>query len=217
MNFRNEELSQWVLHRFADETPTATTISHNFQFDLLIAFEDPQGFDCDQFVSYSLQELLDYVKHSHEFYKNTLLRDLQIAIERYSQLHTRDESTFLLNRLFFNLNHQLRVHIREEDEILVPYIQKLEDIRIGEDRKITVMEKLLLMDHLMNHDKKAESNILVALKEISKKVEEEHLEISIIQHKLELLWIDLTVHARLEDLVLIPKAMELEQQILQEY
>jgi iron-sulfur cluster repair protein YtfE (RIC family) len=217
MNYKHEELSQWVEHRFKNEATISYSISHEFQLDLLIAFEDPEGFDTEYFLNYSLQEVIDYIKHTHEFYKNTLLRDLQISIERYSQRHTMDDSTLLLNRLFFNLNQQIRSHIGEEDELLLPYIQKLEDIRRGEDRKITVMEKLLLMDHLMNHDKKAESNILNVLKEISRKVEEEHIEISVLQHKLELLLIDLTVHSRIEDLVLIPKAMHLEQKILQDY
>ena len=75
----------------------------------------------------------------------------------------------------------------------------------------------MLINHLLHHTDEPEKKLrsLIELLEDKKEHFEDQLALNVLLSKLESFERDLLVHAKLEEQVLIPKALELEKEVLE--
>ncbi len=164
--------------------------------------------------------LMDYIYHVHHAYIYQTLPPLSASLESFvTGHHSKYPELQNLTELFVRLTEILMQHNRYEDEIIFPYIKQIESAY---------------------RRKESYGNLLVrTLRKPLQNVEKEHLQIQdlldklklltneftapdtaclnyvVIFKKLEELYQNLTQHRYLEQEVLFPKALAIEQKLLQ--
>ncbi len=122
----------------------------------------------------------------------------------------------LLLKTFNDYSSELVQHIDQEEADLFPYIESLMAAQESKKLDFTYRNKLKLINHLLNHNDNAEEKleILIDFLEKRKTDFDNPMRLNMLLTKLNIFKDDLLIHAKIEDQVLLPKALELEQEIL---
>lgn len=160
-----------------------------------------------EFESFSLCDLVDYLKSNHDYYLNKKLPEIEQSI-----LHVfggQEEMPKLLKRLalFFDYyKNELVKHIKMEEEVFFPMVKKLEK---GKSQKES--EKwTAFMEFLGNHD-----SVEDELKKVNLLIKETLKNVSVpfayrvFMNQVDHFEQDLRKHAIIEDEVLLPRVEKL--------
>lgn len=190
----------------------------NIDFFLIIlnAFHDPQYLDNNYLQSFSVTLLINYLKKTHDYYLLNKIPEIEGLIsEMASESEVDKVSHNLLQKFFEEYKNELIKHIEKEENRVYPYVLDLElaishktvspdllsrikeySITSFEDEHDNVEEKLMDL-----------KNIIIKYLPASKNQQSRYK----LLKELTVLEKDLIDHARIEDLVLVPKVEILEK------
>jgi regulator of cell morphogenesis and NO signaling len=223
MNFEltPELLERQVTRRFnklsnqLDEGLSKLAINEDLFLDLLCIFKEPDSFRASDFFNYPLPAIIGYLKKTHELYKVKSLQEILMVIERLDRSNNElGKLRTSLFSFFATFKNDLEKHIDEEEVKLFPYIQKLFEYQHNQHLGIPIQEPILA-DFFHNHNDCLERdlyNLVQALEALS----ESHTDsfaFRMLVNRLTVFELDLRIHGKIEEEVLLVKASDLEEKI----
>lgn len=226
MNSRND-LSWYevgVVKRYMNNDISEKYDTELFQsFILQVEFDLANGssFDAEAYARFPLDMILTYLQKGHEYYLDKKIPEIEQTI---SSLINHAEMDIVLNfylqHFFTRYRNELNEHIDFEEKTIFSYITYLLQLNKDIDKsvlKLYLMGSDSLSDFVLTHaDTEGDINkVLNVLKGYSDKFKgfsPYHLLI----RQLKTLEMDLSIHAKLEDQVLVPRAIQLENRILRD-
>jgi regulator of cell morphogenesis and NO signaling len=170
----------------------------------------------------SVSELIDCILETHHVFTKQELARLPALMEKVCRKHgAQHDELFALQTAFFELRDDLIPHIKKEEVVLFPFIKYLEisaanHISSPRPPFCTVKNPVRVM--MTEHD--AVGEILRRMREITNNYalpEGACPSYQALYFGLEELEKDLHLHIHLENNILFPRAVELEQKVLYGY
>lgn len=197
-------------------------IDQRFIYTLLQAFENEKSFSEQEYDKLSLEIIIDYIRRTHRYYLTKKLCEIEqsihILLKNYAGNHPLLQ---ILNTFFSDYKADLTAHIRTEEKQLLPYIKCLlkfeKDISNPTDFFVATKNYSLqtFVDH--HHDTEQDlSNVRAAILHYDAPHTNE-TPYRILTTQLQAFEKDLSVHALIEDRVLIPRALRLEKELAQRF
>jgi len=194
----------------------------NVDFFLVIinTFHDLQYFPTRQLQSFPANTLLEYLKQTHLYYLNTVLPEIEFQIEKMEMNCTINKETLMLLHNFFKeYRSELTGHIEREEEIVYPYVLKLEKaVASGEISETLAgqMSNYAITNYKEEHENVEEKlydlkNLIIKYLPETKNDNYCHF----VLRELFGLERDLNNHSRIENLILVPKVEEMERKLNQ--
>ena len=191
-----------------------------FFLGIVNSYHNKNYFPTEQLQKFSAKLLVDYLYNTHKFYLETKIPEIERLlnglIEGESALGS--ENIQLLKAFFQNYKNELVNHLHAEEEEVFPYVNLLEKALVDNEAKQLAMGKIKsgwVSNFERDHDNLEEK--LVDLKNLIIKYLPPVINKSQCQKLLiELFRLekDMENHSGIEDNVLIPKVLSLEQEIL---
>lgn len=207
-----------LLDRFEPAGPsTSGTSGNGFLREVMRAYEDPQQFSPSRLRSYPLPVILDYLYHTHRYYLEQRLPEIEQSAEALIE-HCGDQYPMLalLPPFLVHYRHHLEAHITEEEAELFPYLTYLyfRD-EYGEAFALKACDDptpVALADHAHDEEDHALST---GLKLWRSTVVEQYPDLvdtwpcKVLFNQIDAFSDDIRLHERIEDEVLIPLARSL--------
>lgn len=192
-------------------------IDREFIYVLLESFEDLSNFDASKYDAFSLQTIVDYIRRTHRYYLSKKLLEIEQSIGIL--LRNYDGNHPLLNVLhtfYADYKKDLIEHIKAEEAHVLPYIDQLLKCE-NNTTAVDVLRKsnrASLKSFVENHTDTEEdlSNVRNMIMQYQPPITNQ-TPYRILLTQLQLFERDLAVHALIEDHVLIPRALELEEKL----
>ena len=192
-------------------------INHDFVLSLLHTFEQTESFSKETFDCFPLSDVVDYIQRTHKYYLSKKL----LEIEQSIYILTRDYSDHhpllpLLSQFYNNYTAHLTEHIDQEEHELLPYIGKLSKAMASPHDAIRYSKdifKYSIQSFIDHHDDTEQD--LSDIRRVIRAYDPPKTNQSpyrILLAQLKSFEKDLCVHALIEDHVLIPRAMKLEEE-----
>ncbi len=185
---------------------------------LLKSFEDERTFSEKDYQKFSLEVIIDYIRRTHCYYLTKKLCEIEqsiyILLDNYSGSHPLLN---ILSTFFEEYTTNLTSHISMEEKELLPYIKSLLKFERGElnsARYFSATKKYSLQLFIDSHDD-TERDLSMVRKTILNyhppASNETPYRILICQ--LQTFEKDLSIHALIEDKVLVPRALQLQEKL----
>ncbi len=215
-----------VLKRYRDEWPAgnAALTGQDTEFIQVLtrAFEEDVNFRFSEFNAFPIEVLVDYIQRTHWLYIHKTLHEIEQSLSLLNSAYPfGHELLEILNNFYLDYKHDLIHHIREEDDQLIPYVLFLKQTH---DRGINQFEffnrsnRFNIEKFFEQHD---ESDDL--LEKIRKKImaydppPTNGFIYGVLLNQFSLFEHDLKIHGLIEEQVLIPKALDLEQKLMSRF
>lgn len=193
-------------------------INQDFIYTLLQTFEDEKAFSEKEYQRFSLDVIIDYIHRTHHYYLSKKLceieQNIHILLKDYSDHHPL---LTILNNFFREYTTGLTAHIKAEEKFLLPYIKCLlqfeKDGTDAERYYLTTKDYSLQMFIDTHHDTEKD---LMDVRNIILNYQPpvtNHTPYRVLLTQLQVFEKDMSVHALIEDRVLIPRAMQLENKL----
>jgi regulator of cell morphogenesis and NO signaling len=167
----------------------------------------------------SLAELIDHiVKTHHKFTREEIVR-LKALLEKVCSVHGKNHPELLaIRETFFGLAQELSLHMMKEENVLFPYITRMEEAVTQNDPVLpapfgTVQNPVRMM--MQEHDGAGEA--LRGIREASHEFsvpEDACISYQTLYQALPAFEADLHQHIHLENNILFPRAIEMEESAL---
>jgi regulator of cell morphogenesis and NO signaling len=212
----NSDFYPQVMQRYVSEAGLPGE-SKQFITTLLRVFEE-KLFSAPDFEAYPIHVIVDYIERTHIFYFEKKLPEIEQSILLLSGHYESHHPILAALRNFFNRYvDDLSEHIQAEEELLLPYIKALLHAQktpahfssfVLARRDYSI--ESFLKDH---HDTEDElKDIRQTIRLYAPPQTNESL-YRILLSQLQAFEQDLSVHAHIEEEVLIPKALALEKEL----
>lgn len=216
-----EIINQLIDARFEltmDQIDHTASIGNDFYMDLLCVFHDPDRFDAKDFQQYPLTSILTYLRQTHKLYQTKILSDIGNSIAELAKADPKfSKLEGSLTKFFQDFRKDLEEHIQEEEEHLFPYIDALVGASSTNSLGIDWEQKVKLMDFLMHHDDSNERDLKELIIALSKASSfKDSFAFRMMVNRLSIFELDLSIHAKIEEEVLMPLAVDLEKKVLKE-
>ena len=185
----------------------ANDINEGFFMEIMKLFEGRISDACGNLKTYPIHMHIDYLKRTHKYFIKKRLLEIEHAIDRAFKF---PEIGCLLLDQFRKIKTELLEHIGHEEKDLFPYLLDL--VKNGGTNGEPFYS---IKEYESKHNVEVEK-MVSDLRDLVKKVEASSYEIlpyNLLLKILETFEIELCVHALVEDMVLIPKGLELEQEL----
>lgn len=172
------------------------------------------------FEEWDMDFLVDYIINVHHAYLRKNIPTLQQDLDRFIAGH-RKKFPFLdeVQKIFNQLSHDILPHLRQEEEIIFPYIKQIAHAYHGKETYARLLVRTLRkpVEDVMHHEHQTLLRLLNRLRTLTN---EYHLptnacaanQVSFL--KLKELDDDLSQHIYLENEVLFPRAIAMEKELL---
>jgi len=201
---------------FGDSTIEEICLSKNievaFFLDIINAFHNPGYFPQAEFLTFSPALIVDYLRQTHNYYLTWVMPKMENLLEHLIQSGSSNKDNLGLIRIFFRkYKIELINHIKDEEESVFPYVLRIAEAYekgspISEEdnkRSIEAYEKEHTdVDAKLNDLKNLVIKFLVA--EYDDNLCNDFL-ITLFRFER-----DLIDHARIEDKILVPMVVRLE-------
>lgn len=182
----------------------------------LIALENQQEKPQHDFNSWDLGFLADYIVNTHHKYVEESLPVLLEFSDKVAKVHGHANPEVIeINQLVHASAQELSMHMRKEEMILFPYIQQLEKaIKNGEPKPVAGFGTVQNPINMMEHEHDLVGDYFKKIDELSSGyLPPEHAcnTYRVLYAKLKEFEDDLHQHIHLENNILFPKAIKLEQ------
>lgn len=191
----------------------------SFFLEILNSYHNQDYFAEVQFQDYPVTLIVDYLSNTHSYYLNTKIPELEAMVKQFIQYSTNENkvNNELIANFFNEYKLELIRHLKQEEKNLFPYTQELINTYSSKIVSNEILEKIKRNAHKHNDDHHQLEEKLFDLKNlimkflppVNRKALLEKLLMELFQ-----LENDLNNHSGIEDKVLIPKVIQLEQQII---
>jgi regulator of cell morphogenesis and NO signaling len=210
----NSDFYPQVVQRYLSEP---TDEQKDFISTLLQVFEE-KIFNKNDFTTYPIDIIIDYIERTHIYYFEKKLPEIEQSIELLSgHYHSHHPILAALRNFFLRYVQDLSEHIRAEETLLLPYIKTLREAQRTPAHFSTFVTARLdySIDRFLNehHDTEDElKDIRQTIRLYDPPKTNESL-YRILLTQLQAFEQDLRVHAHIEEEVLIPKALAMENEL----
>lgn len=171
-------------------------------------------------VTYPIDLILEYLKHSHFLFIKHKLPYIKSLIEDFKAIHPDFQMVERDLKIVFPLFVEDFIeHIYEEEDTLFSYIRTLERAAKGKynpSRLFFLMEKNSIQKFAMEHE--AHDDEMAGIRRITKDYSinvDTPLHVKVLYNELKGFEKSLITHARIENEILLPKAMAVEAKVKQ--
>jgi len=202
-----------------EEVCKAHEVNTDFFLEIANAYLDEAYIPGEGLSSFSLGTVVDYLKGCHTYYLDIALPTVEEKIIRLlSQSTLSDKEVGLVTSFFNDYRQEFMTHISEEEQHILPYILELEKQSSQEKPDPAFVKKLhsySIREFEQEHDR-----LETSLEHLSRLIIkylppfEDFQLCHQVLHDLADLVEDLCDHADMEDKILIPRVVELEEQLL---
>lgn len=165
--------------------------------------EQPQSFTSKSFQKFSLEEIHDYILNSHDYYRNSWIPKLDLALQNV--LSGNKKVARIIEIFYWRFKQELLLHMDIEEKILLPFADK----QVYGNGNCDGARKLLYA-FLNSHDDHILLDTEKIFGEFEKLDSELQFDMSYRIFKSEFTYFqsDLNAHARIEDEVYVGKILE---------
>ncbi|MDR3329009.1 MAG: hemerythrin domain-containing protein [Prevotellaceae bacterium] len=101
-------------------------VNVEFFTTIINVFNHESYFPQERMLSFDALELVRYLRRTHEYYRNTLLPQLERHFDRLMASVSGDsKETLLIKKFFADYKNELLAHLRREDTITFPYVEAI--------------------------------------------------------------------------------------------
>jgi regulator of cell morphogenesis and NO signaling len=198
---------------YSYEELTRLDINVEFVIALLAVFEDPESAKPKAFQHFRLEVIVDYIRKTHHYYLHRKMLEIEQSI--HLLLNSFEEThplLLILSDFYADYRAHLSNHIDAEETQLLPYIIHLEKVDEGR-ASFQAYASSISLDRFFVHHQDTEKNLAEIRETILQYAPPPSHETlyRILLSQLEAFEKDLSVHALIEDEVLLPRAMALER------
>lgn len=196
-------------------------INLGFFLTILNTFHDPQYFPKEYLRSFPAEVLIEYLRKAHKSYLDGNIPEIKKMITVLLSLSNEDEKTLSLIKNFFDeYSAEFSRHIKREEEVVYPYVLKLEKLLENFQSKSLIEEEgtsYSISNYEQDHEDIEEKlfdlkNLLIKYLHVETSETELFEETSYsLLRELFVLEKELKEHSRIEDLILVPKVEEMEK------
>jgi len=202
-----------------EEICTINNVNIKFFLEITNAFHDKQYFPDKQLQTFSLKLIVEYLNKTHKYYLEKKIPEIDNLIKQIVVKYIDINKDLILIENFFNQYlKELTIHIKLEEEVVYPYVLKIEEA-FGKNHcsgeLYEQINKYSINDYKREHDDVKEK--LLDLKNIIIKYlpapydDNNYNNILFELFKLEE---DLNNHSSIEEKVLIPKVCSMEEKLV---
>ena len=193
-------------------------INLDFFLEIVNSYNDTSYFPQVQLQAFPLKLIIDYIDKSHTYYLNRKVPQIEQLIEEVLDKTKHKNDYRLIDKFYKEYKKELIEHIDKEEQEIHPYVFMLEEAYLTRnftEEIVHHIEENSINKYAREHNSLEDK--LYDLKNLIIKylppVEDPCISNSLL---IELFRLerDLNDHARIENKVLIPKVVWLEQQIL---
>ncbi len=174
--------------------------------------------DVLKFKTYPVNLIIEYLKHSHSIFIKSKLPYIGNLVKNFRATHADYTSIEKDLKILFPLFAQDFIqHIYHEEDTLFTYIQQLENTTsemLNYGQLYFQMEKYSLQTFASEHE--VHDDEMEGIRKITKNyhlAELAPLQVKVIYYELMQFEKNLQTHARIENEILFPKAMQIESQV----
>jgi regulator of cell morphogenesis and NO signaling len=172
------------------------------------------------FHSWKTDFLIDFIMHLHHEYIYQTAPALNISLQSFSVGHSKKYPEFThITELFSQLSNMLMVHNRHEDEIIFPYIKQMDAAHRRKEAYANLFVRTLRKPlHNIEREHEQISKLMDGLRSAANDFSFSTQACSSYQvliQRLKEFYDNLVQHKFLEHKILFPKALTIEQQLLQ--
>ncbi len=210
-----------VLERFPQIVSETQEMPKGLPADMLLElfamFDNAEYRPLEEMKQFALADVLCYLKHTHSYYISKRLQEMELAAMQLAAGCRETMPGFaVLSSFLSNYKKNLTSHIELEEQHLFPYIDALlaadaHNSAIVAHRGSAYSIKQFIDDHddTVSFDL---SQLIVSLKEDLTALSD-NIAYRVLLRKLESFKTDLAVHEWLEDEVLVPQVLAVEEKI----
>ncbi|PWT77582.1 MAG: hypothetical protein C5B59_03665 [Bacteroidetes bacterium] len=174
-----------------------------------------------RFDKWGLGFLADYIVHIHHDYLRAILPEAMESLKSFTKGHQKKYGYLLeLTDIFCSLANEMLVHIAQEEEVIFPYIKQIEHAYENRESYASLLVRTLSkpVEDMRTHEHEVIVRSLNRIRELTNNYESPAN--ACTSHKVNLLTLeeidnDLIQHLHLENNILFPKAIKMEQELLQ--
>ena len=191
----------------------------DFFVEILNLFDSEKPFPKDNLLHYDIPVVLDYLERTHRYYLGKRLFELESSVHEVCGENHKDQYLqILLQNFFLEFKTELWEHIEMEENFLFPHINFLQMAQNGycpieAKRKLkNFSAKKFTADH--NDDSEKQLSELFDILDYLFPHTHFLSPVSVLKQQLRCFEKDLHIHALVEDEVLMPKVLALENALI---
>lgn len=201
--------------RSLEEACAAAKLSMEFVLENLQNASQPVDKEEHDWQGGMLTELIDHIKKTHHKYTREEIARLQPLLDKVCKVHGNNHSELLeIREVFGGLAAELTAHLMKEEMILFPYVMRVEEsVMQGEPALPAPFGTVQNPVHAMMHEHDAAGEALRKMREQSHDYAvpaDGCFSYGTLYQALEAFESDLHQHIHLENNILFPRAVELE-------
>ena len=172
------------------------------------------------FETWRLDFLTNYIVNVHHYYLKSSLPGLNIELKEFSEEHRSKYANMVLAYdLLEELNKEMVPHMDQEEDVIFPYICRIEHAHQNKDAYATLLVKTLRkpLEVTMQKDKELVSKFTSRMRALTNGYtppEKACVSHKVVCSKLKELYTDLNQHVYLESDILFPRALQIEKELL---
>ncbi len=188
----------------------------DFFVTILNAFHDTHYFPKEQLQNFPATLIIDYLQKAHNYFLEEKMPEISMLIDKMAEEYPLDKTiSNLISNFFTDYTVELKKHILREEEEIYPYVLQLEktvsESHVDEKAHIQI-SNYPLSEYEAEHENMEEKlfdlkNILIKYVPEPKNDKPGYQ----ILRELFTLEKELNEHARIEDLILVPKVKTMEE------
>lgn len=209
---------------FADATVEEVCKKHqidvNFFLDIANTYHHKDYFPKKQLQRYPVQNILQYLRNTHYYYIEKKLPELELLLNETIKTCYKDEKTIQLITSFFSgYKDQLTRHIDKEEREVFPYVYWLENYQMEEFHAEEMAEKY--RDYSIVKYKNTHDDVEEKLHDLQNLIIKylpnptNMYACNKLLFEVYILENDLNDHSRIEEKVMIPKALSMEKELME--
>ena len=216
-----------ILQRYGFPANNSVSVDIN-KFNELIdelshVFESPKQFNAAVFQNFPIEFIVDYIRRTHRLYIFTKLPEIEQSIQLLLQDYNDEHPLLTILKDFYtSYKFQLSLHICEEEQHLLPYVDFLLEMHkkgMNTFQFFKNNRRFSLEEYEIDHHDDSDKNLT-------------HIQETILAHdppftnitpyrillsQLQHLERDLCIHELIEDRVLVPRIKMVELELMSDY
>lgn len=201
-----------------EELSSLAGVNPNFLLKLIEGVNDQHQtatLNVADFDQFSIQDILVYLNSTHEYYNDVYFKELERSLFDAMKLPGIDYNfCSILSSAFSDMKRSLKQHMRQEEEVLFPYASCLATMKQGNSNVLGFLQHEVELCFTHSHDE-LDFNVFRMIKWLMPYYFDFNNTSGLI--KLEALFFrfkkDLEIHAWVEDELLLPKVVELRNEL----